>query len=118
MSAIGFLCLGTVFVFVFLFMYVLWIATKDVPSFFGVPVSPSKTSVIELNTVAGYLVDPNTKLTAIYVAESVVVPVLTGSATYSELPDKKNTVKLVRSGTGFLVYGHSNIANGKWLSCR
>jgi len=66
-----------------------------------------------------YLVDPNTSLGEVFVDLFIIDGnYINGNMKYSETPCHTKFVKLVRSGTGFRVYNHPNMPNGKWLSCR
>ena len=76
-------------------------------------------------SVAGYLVDPNTKLQQIFVVPWAIVQeygtgpwIIYGKVGYTERTSGTSKVKLVRSGTGFRVYGHPEVTEGKWLPCR
>lgn len=71
--------------------------------------------------VNAYLVDPNTAILEIFVTTGAVDDmngVIHGSFSYSETKSEKEFVKLVRSGTGFRIYNHPNLSDGKWMSCR
>lgn len=69
--------------------------------------------------ISNYLTDPNTKILEIFVAiDAVSDDKIHGGSSYSEAESEKEPVRLVRSGSGFRVYKHPNISDGKWLSCR
>jgi hypothetical protein len=77
---------------------------------------------VDAPTIAGYLVDPDTKLPYIYVTIHALSQygerwVIDGKYTYKASPDEICKIKLIRSGTGFRVYGKQDI-EGKWLPCR
>ena len=125
---LGFLCFCLVII-VLLFFILIWrlirmsntdfLNTKPLPFQSGTtptPVSPRPY------TVADYLVDPDTTVPYIYVPAIAIIPTpgytIHGFARYTETPTEANTIKLVRSGTGFRVYGHDKVPNGTWLSCR
>lgn len=37
---------------------------------------------------------------------------------YNSFPNKRRQIKLVPSGTGFIVYNHPFMQNGQWISCQ
>lgn len=76
-------------------------------------------------TLADYLVDPNTKLPHVYVVGWACAQeygngpwVVLGHQTYEPKPRGTIKVKLIRSGSGFRVYGHEELKDGTWLPCR
>lgn len=76
-------------------------------------------------SIAGYLVDPNTTLEHIFVVPWAIVQeygsgpwIVYGKVGYTERASGTSNIKLVRSGTGFRVYGHPELTEGKWLPCR
>lgn len=71
------------------------------------------------STISACSVDPQVKLNEIYVAaQAVTEQKVVGESTFSESKTDDNSVKLVRSGTGFRIYDHPTLPDGKWLSCR
>jgi len=69
-------------------------------------------------TIESYLVDANNKLSEIYVAANAASETIQGNRSYSLVGTEAEPVKLVRSGSGFRVYNHPTVQEGKWLSCR
>jgi hypothetical protein len=77
-----------------------------------------------LVNVETFLISTKTKLSEIFVALNVFdekpdsKPVIKATSSYSEKATETENIRLVRSGTGFLVYNHPNFPAGKWVSCR
>ena len=70
-------------------------------------------------TIAGYLVDPNSKVPCIFVSpQAIIENRICGGLGYVEQSNKSNAVRLVKSGSGFRVYEHPTIIQGTWLPCR
>lgn len=78
---------------------------------------------VDAPTIAGYLVDADTSLPYIFVTIHALNKqgdrwVIDGKYPFKPTPDEICKIKLIRSGTGFRVYGKPDIDEGKWLSCR
>jgi len=77
---------------------------------------------VDAPTIAGYLVDPDTKLPYIFVTIHALSKhgdrwVIDGKYPYKPEADETCKVKLIRSGTGFRVYNNQD-HEGKWMPCR
>lgn len=90
------------------------------PTYTPPPESTSRPSSFKFwgKKISDYLVDPNTKIATIFVEPIAADELIHGNMSYSESLTEKQSVRLVRSGTGFRVFNHPNIQDGKWLSCR
>lgn len=78
---------------------------------------------VDAPTIAGYLVDADTNLPYIFVTLHAISKqgdrwVIDGKYPFKPSQDEICKIKLIRSGTGFRVYGKPDIGEGKWLSCR
>jgi cytochrome bd-type quinol oxidase subunit 1 len=105
-------------------VYAVWKAARDSGGwdFLGFGYTPPVPS---RGSVADYLVDPDTKLPFVYVVDHAVIQeygrgpwIVYGKMGYGEKEVGTQKVKLIRSGTGFRVYGHPEVKDGTWLPCR
>lgn len=69
-------------------------------------------------TIVDHLVDPGAIFLHIFVIPSAISDFVIGHMPFTEEAQGISNIKLVRSGTGFRVYGHPTVKEGQWLPCR
>ena len=92
------------------------------------PVPPAASTVFkpsvpyDSNDIGKYLLDVDSTLPHIFVEAEAILPgtrrTVDAKATYKVEADERFKIRVVRSGTGFRVFGHPDIPEGAWLSCR
>lgn len=115
----GLLCVGAILFVIVMVVLIHWSNRSSAPE----TGQWSGSNYVDAPTIAGYLVDPDSKLPYIFMTIHALSQqagrwVVDGKYPYKQDADDTCKVKLVRSGTGFRVYGGKGDYEGKWMPCR
>lgn len=121
MIPLGIFLAIVVLIFAGLFL-LMWFLVREEPPCLSLGEPERVTggfSVISRPKIVDYLIDPDTRLSHIFVMpDALATGQITGYMPFTEEAQGISNIKLVRSGTGFRVYNHPTVKEGQWLPCR